>query len=88
MFTIKIKDKQIYTDENMPKANELYVMINSLIPNEKAEFLIDFRNKELGSLYQRVYAMEGEDYQKWNDDLPYLENWVLTITGTTRRSEN
>jgi hypothetical protein len=30
-----------------------------------------------------VEELNGEDYQMWNDDLPYLTNWLLDRLGLT-----
>lgn len=87
MYTIKIKPKQIFTDPSYPMADELYLQINNLIPNSSAEFLIDFRNSEQGSLNQKVYKMENEDYMQWDDDFPFLEEWALRVTNTEKAIE-
>lgn len=77
MFTVKIKPKQYFYENNKPKVNELFVRINSIIPNQEAEFIVDFRNDELGSLYQQSIKMDGDDYHNWGNDDNYLIDWII-----------
>jgi hypothetical protein len=83
MFEIKIKPKQIYFDATKPKANSLLVCVEELIPNEKAQFSVQFRNNEYGTLDQVILNLEGQEYQSWVDD-NYLINWIVSKLGVEK----
>lgn len=83
MFEIKIKPKQIYLDATKPKADSLLVRIEELVPNEIAQFSVQLRNSEYGTLDQVILNLEGQDYQNWVDD-NYLIDWIVNKLGVEK----
>jgi len=83
MFEIKIKPKQIYLDVTKPKANCLLVRIEDFIPNERAQFSVQFRNNKYGTLDQVFLNLEEQEYQNWVDD-DYLINWIVDRLGVEK----
>jgi len=83
MFEIKIKPRQIYFYNSKPKANSILVHIEKLVPNEMAQFSIQFRNNEYGPLDQVILNLEGQEYQNWVDD-NYLIDWIVDKLGVEK----
>ena len=70
--TIKIKPVRFH----IWVADTLSYQLVSLDPGVNAtwHYVIDGQD---GMARQGDLVMGGEDYQKWNDDLPYIEKWIL-----------
>lgn len=80
----KIVDKQIMLDPSEPKADMLEFSLSQMVFGEKAIFQASLLSSITGAvLVNKTLVMEGEDYQGWNDDIPYIRDWVVSKMDVT-----
>jgi hypothetical protein len=71
MTTIQI----IPIDLHVAFATELAFQVTSVVLGKSANFQW-YLNGPAGLLLQGNVTMDGEDYQNWNDDIPYVTRWI------------
>lgn len=58
--------------------------LSQMVFGEKAIFQASLLSSITGAvLVNKTLVMEGEDYQGWNDDIPYIRDWVVSKMDVT-----
>lgn len=63
-------------DMHIVTATQLAFQITNIRLGQSASFHWEIWGDNNTLIMQGSLEMDGEDYQGWNDDLPYVEKWI------------
>lgn len=72
MTTIKINPINLH----VAQATDLGFQLTGIEFGKSASFIWHLIGKD-GLIIQGNLTMDGEDYQAWNNDDPYVKNWIM-----------
>lgn len=81
MFTINVKPKQVYLDATKPKVVKLQGDPVGQSFEESLSYYLEevFEDGSIGS--RQEVTLEGDNYNKWVDDTPYLKEKLASFCG-------